>query len=72
MGARERPGRGFHCPGTASIKKDVHEAIRAIRDAGTRLVSLSAHDSSDWAIEEFRKAFGSACVDLLVGSPIRI
>lgn len=53
-------------------ENDVNEAIRAISDAGVKLVSLSAHDSSDWAIDQFKKAFGSAYVDLLVGTPITI
>jgi len=53
-------------------EKDVHNAIRAISDADVKLVSLSAHDSSDWSISEFKKAFGSAYRDLLVGTPIEL
>jgi 7,8-dihydropterin-6-yl-methyl-4-(beta-D-ribofuranosyl)aminobenzene 5'-phosphate synthase len=49
---------------------DVNEAIHAIAETGAKVVSLSAHDSSDWAIDQFKKAFGSAYVDLLVGTPI--
>jgi hypothetical protein len=32
-----------------------------------RWVSLSAHDSSDAVIDDFRRVFGSAYHDLLVG-----
>lgn len=53
-------------------ENDVRQAIRAIADAGAKLVSLSAHDSSDWAIDQFKKAFGPAYVDLLVGTPIEV
>ncbi len=53
-------------------ENDVTQAIRAIAEAGAKLVSLSAHDSSDWAIDQFKKAFGPAYVDLLVGTPIEI
>ncbi|GAB6267776.1 MAG: hypothetical protein STSR0002_05160 [Smithella sp.] len=53
-------------------ENDVQEAIRAISDAGVKRVSLSAHDSSDWAIDQFKKTFGPAYVDLLVGTPIEI
>ncbi|MBN2160357.1 MAG: MBL fold metallo-hydrolase [Spirochaetes bacterium] len=53
-------------------ENDVREAINAISAAGAKLVSLSAHDSSDWAINEFRNAFGAAYTDLLVGVPITI
>ncbi|MBN1496348.1 MAG: MBL fold metallo-hydrolase [Spirochaetes bacterium] len=53
-------------------ENDVREAIGAISDAGVKLVSLSAHDSSDWALNEFKHAFGDAYVDLLVGAPIKV
>jgi len=53
-------------------ENDVSEAIRAIADANVKIVSLSAHDSSDWAIDQFKKAFGPEYVDLLVGNPIKI
>ncbi|MBN2041357.1 MAG: MBL fold metallo-hydrolase [Spirochaetes bacterium] len=53
-------------------EKDVRDAIQAISNADVKFVSLSAHDSSDWAIDQFRKAFGSAYKDLLVGNPLEI
>ncbi|MBN1474606.1 MAG: MBL fold metallo-hydrolase [Syntrophaceae bacterium] len=53
-------------------ENDVYRAIRAIEDANAKIVSLSAHDSSDWAIDQFKKAFGPAYQDLLVGTPIEI
>ena len=42
-------------------------AIQAIREIKPELVSLSAHDSSDWALERFKEAFPDQYVDLLVG-----
>ncbi|HON79825.1 MAG TPA: MBL fold metallo-hydrolase [Spirochaetota bacterium] len=47
-------------------------AIQAIREIKPKLVSLSAHDSSDWAVEKFKEAFPQQYVDLLVGREIRI
>lgn len=34
--------------------------------------ALSPHDTSDWAIDRFRQAFGSAYVDVTVGQQIVI
>jgi len=51
---------------------DVEQAIRALQEADVKLVSLSAHDSSDWAVQRFRTAFGAAYADLLVGAPITV
>ena len=38
-------------------KKDVTNAIQAIKRINPKLVALSPHDSSDWSIEQFRTAF---------------
>ena len=53
-------------------ENDVYEAIYNIKSVKPRLVSLSPHDSSDWAIEKFKEAFGSRYEDLLVGKEIKI
>lgn len=49
---------------------DLNSAIDAIKDADPQIVSLSAHDSSDWAIDQFKKAFGERYQDLRVGEEI--
>jgi len=51
---------------------DVNSAIDAIESAGPKYVSLSAHDSSDWALDRFRQAFGERYHDLKVGEELKI
>ena len=53
-------------------EKDVQSAITAIKRVSPEIVSLSPHDSSDWSINQFRKAFGEKYIDLKVGREIRI
>jgi 7,8-dihydropterin-6-yl-methyl-4-(beta-D-ribofuranosyl)aminobenzene 5'-phosphate synthase len=52
--------------------EDVMAEINTLRERKPGIVSLSAHDSSDEAIEQFRQAFGSAYRDLRVGEVIVI
>ena len=51
---------------------DVENAISAIKRISPKLVALSPHDSSDWALDRFRQVFGDAYVDIKVGKEIRI
>jgi 7,8-dihydropterin-6-yl-methyl-4-(beta-D-ribofuranosyl)aminobenzene 5'-phosphate synthase len=51
-------------------EKDVDRAIEAIRTEKIRVISLSPHDSSDWSLERFRKAFSKEYVNLKVGKEI--
>lgn len=53
-------------------ESDVKKAIEAIKKVNPMLVSLSAHDSSDWSIDQFKQAFGSNYVDLKVAKEILI
>ncbi len=53
-------------------ESDVDSAINAIKKVSPKIVALSPHDSSDWAIDQFRKAFGDAYVDVKVGKKIII
>lgn len=46
---------------------DVQREIDWLRSRGVQWVSLSPHDSSDEVIELFRRSFGTAYHDLLVG-----
>lgn len=59
-------------PWNSINENDVRKSIQAITDADVKLISLSAHDSSDWSIDYFKESFGSAYRDLLVGTPINI
>ncbi len=65
VGSDQPPWRGLG-------KKDVAEAIEAIKKASPELIALSPHDSCDWSLDQFRQAFGDAYVDLKVGREIRI
>ncbi len=53
-------------------EKDVVSAITAIKDANVSLLSVSPHDSSDWALEQVKNTFKEKFVDLKVGKDIRI
>jgi 7,8-dihydropterin-6-yl-methyl-4-(beta-D-ribofuranosyl)aminobenzene 5'-phosphate synthase len=59
-------------PWSGLDEKDVNQAIAAIKRVSPKLVALSPHDSSDWALDRFRQAFGNACMDIKVGKEIRI
>jgi 7,8-dihydropterin-6-yl-methyl-4-(beta-D-ribofuranosyl)aminobenzene 5'-phosphate synthase len=49
---------------------DVTNAINELRQREVGIVALSAHDSSDEAIERFRLAFGAAYHDVVVGEAV--
>jgi 7,8-dihydropterin-6-yl-methyl-4-(beta-D-ribofuranosyl)aminobenzene 5'-phosphate synthase len=51
---------------------DVTHAIQAIRRVNPQFVALSPHDSSDWSIDQFRKAFKDRYHDLVVGKEMVI
>ena len=51
-------------------ESDINIAIKAIKDVNPQIVSLSAHDSSDWAIDKFKNAFGDKYIDLKIGEKI--
>lgn len=53
-------------------EKDVLDAIEFIKKENPQIVSLSPHDSSDWAIDLFKKSFGDKYRDLKVGEAIVI
>jgi len=53
-------------------KNEVEESIEYLKSKNLRLLSISAHDSCDWTVEKFRKAFKDIYVDLKVGEPINI
>jgi 7,8-dihydropterin-6-yl-methyl-4-(beta-D-ribofuranosyl)aminobenzene 5'-phosphate synthase len=49
---------------------DVKTAIAYLQRRRPQLVALSPHDSCDWSVDAFRKAFDGAYQDLLVGNQI--
>jgi 7,8-dihydropterin-6-yl-methyl-4-(beta-D-ribofuranosyl)aminobenzene 5'-phosphate synthase len=53
-------------------KDDVRQSITYLQSKRPQLVSISAHDSCDWTIQEFKKAFKDSYQDLKVGLPITI
>lgn len=65
VGSDTPPWQGIREP-------DVENAIAAIQQVSPRMVALSPHDTSDWAIDRFRQAFGPAYVDVKVGQRIVI
>ncbi len=65
VGSDNPPWRGIS-------EQDVMESIEAIKREDPGIVSLSAHDSSDWSIDRFKEAFGDRYRDLRVGEEIVI
>jgi len=64
---------GTDTPPWKSIgKKDVAAAIAALKAADPALVALSPHDSSDWSLAQFKKAFGKRYQTVKVGRELRL
>lgn len=64
---------GSDKPPWVSIREtDVKSAIAAIKKVSPKVVALSPHDSSDWAIDQFKQAFPDTYVDVKVGKKIII
>jgi 7,8-dihydropterin-6-yl-methyl-4-(beta-D-ribofuranosyl)aminobenzene 5'-phosphate synthase len=55
------PGDAEHC---------VREAIATLKSANVSVIGLSPHDSTEWTISEFRKAFGDRYREVAVGSEL--
>jgi len=53
-------------------KQDVFKTLAIIQKESPTFVALSPHDSSDWAIEQFRQAFGRKYHSLEVGRRLEI
>ncbi|MFH2067368.1 MAG: MBL fold metallo-hydrolase [Pseudomonadota bacterium] len=60
VGSDKLPWKGIR-------EDDVAHAIQAIRRVNPQFVALSPHDSSDWSIDQFRKAFKDRYHDISVG-----
>ncbi len=59
-------------PWNPITRDQVHQAVAYLQRRRPQLVALSAHDSCDWSIETFRRAFGGAYHDLMVGKEIGV
>ncbi len=53
-------------------KSDVRRAVARLGAANPGLVALSPHDSCDWTIAEFKRAFGPRYREILVGREILV
>jgi len=65
VGSDNPPWRGIR-------QNDIQHAIAAIKKVSPKIVALSPHDSSDWSLDQFRRAFGDTYVDIRVGNEIEI
>lgn len=59
-----------YAPWKGLNEKDVFEAIEIIKKEDVKFIGLSPHDSSEWSINVFKKAFGDKYVDIKVGDEI--
>ena len=79
---QDRRGRGWkkpqkwfgnpNPPWKPITRETVRGAIRLLESRPLRLVSVSAHDSCDWALAEFAEAFGDRYQPLRVGRELRL
>jgi 7,8-dihydropterin-6-yl-methyl-4-(beta-D-ribofuranosyl)aminobenzene 5'-phosphate synthase len=51
-------------------KDDVRATVEHLKEKDPKLVAISAHDSCDWTLGEFREAFGDRYRDVIVGREI--
>ncbi len=65
VGSDNPPWRGIN-------EADVTHAIEAVKKVSPAVVGLSPHDSSDWAMDQFRRALGEKYVEVRVGEKITI
>lgn len=59
-------------PWNGLTEADVRSGIETIKKAGATTVGLSPHDSCDWSLDQFRKAFGKGYAEVQVGRPIAL
>jgi 7,8-dihydropterin-6-yl-methyl-4-(beta-D-ribofuranosyl)aminobenzene 5'-phosphate synthase len=65
VGTDAPPWRGLN-------EADVFNAIEVIKKTNAQIVALSPHDSSDWALGQFKEKLGKRACDLKVGLEIKI
>ncbi len=65
VGVDRKPWKGI-------VESHVESAIKKIKSFNPSIVAISAHDSSDWAIEKFKAEFGERYRDIVVGRKIEL
>jgi len=65
VGVDSRPWKGI-------VESHVESAIEKIKSYNPQIVAISAHDSSDWAIEKFKAEFGDRYREIIVGERIEL
>jgi 7,8-dihydropterin-6-yl-methyl-4-(beta-D-ribofuranosyl)aminobenzene 5'-phosphate synthase len=53
-------------------KEEVKEAINLLKQKNVKLAGISAHDSCDWTIREFKESFADGYREILVGREISL
>ena len=59
-------------PWNTLTKADVEQYVKLCQDHGIQVAGISGHDSCDWSIQAFKKAYGDQYMDLLVGEKITL
>ncbi len=59
-------------PWATLTKEDVEHYVALLKDHDVKVVGVSGHDSCDWSMEAFRKAYRDHYIDLLVGAKITL
>ena len=65
VGVDRKPWKGIG-------ESNVESAIKKIKSMDPQIVAISAHDSSDWAINKFKEEFGERYRDIVVGKKIEL
>jgi len=63
VGVDRKPWKGIG-------ESHVESAIKKIKSFNPEIVAISAHDSSDWAIDKFKSEFGERYREIIVGRKI--
>ena len=59
-------------PWATLTKDDVEQYVALLQDHDIEVVGVSGHDSCDWSMEAFRKAYQDHYIDLFVGGHITL
>lgn len=59
-------------PWATLTKEDVEQYVAMLQDHHIEVVGISGHDSCDWSIEAFKKAYREHYIDLYVGERITL
>lgn len=59
-------------PWDSLTKEDVETYVALLKQHGVKLVGISGHDSCDWSIQAFKKAYQDNYMDIAVGQRITL